>query len=89
MTPTATSLNGGHQNGHAAASRSQQLNLPRGIYVPVVTPFLSKEQDEAVDIPALQNHCSRLADAGCGIVLMGTNGEGELWRLPTCYNSAC
>lgn len=80
MAPTATSLNG-HQNGHAAPASRSQLNLPRGIYVPVVTPFLSKEQDEAVDIPNLQQHCVRLAEAGCGIVLMGTNGEGENLNL--------
>jgi dihydrodipicolinate synthase/N-acetylneuraminate lyase len=43
-------------------------------YCPLVTPFT---QDEEVDFNALVKQVLRLAKAGMGIVLLGTNGEGE------------
>lgn len=46
--------------------------FPNGVYCPLVMPF-TKEGD--VDIAALQKQVVRLANAGMGIVLHGTNGE--------------
>ncbi|KDN41243.1 aldolase [Tilletiaria anomala UBC 951] len=80
MAPTASPLNGNgsaSSTHHTNGSSTSQPNVPGGIYVPIVTPFLSKEQGEELDLPTLQKHCGRLASAGCGIVLMGTNGEAS------------
>ena len=62
-TPTAS-------NGR----RRQPNTLPGGVYVPIVTPFKSNED---LDEVTLQTHCLRVANAGCGLVLMGTNGEAS------------
>jgi dihydrodipicolinate synthase/N-acetylneuraminate lyase len=45
-----------------------------GVYTPLITPMT---EDEQVDHPALEKQVIRLANAGMGIVLLGTNGEGE------------
>lgn len=45
-----------------------------GIYTPLVTPFTA---DEEVDLNAVTKQVLRLASAGSGIVLLGTNGEGR------------
>lgn len=45
-----------------------------GVYTPLITPMTS---DGQVNLPALGKQVVRLADAGMGIVLLGTNGEGE------------
>jgi hypothetical protein len=46
-----------------------------GPSVPLTTPF---REDESIDHEALAKQVVRLAKAGEGIVLLGTNGEGEL-----------
>ena len=46
-----------------------------GPSVPLTTPMRA---DESVDHEALAKQVVRLAKAGVGIVLLGTNGEGEL-----------
>jgi dihydrodipicolinate synthase/N-acetylneuraminate lyase len=45
-----------------------------GVYTPLITAMTD---DEQVDIDAVQKQVVRLADAGMGIVLLGTNGEGK------------
>lgn len=45
-----------------------------GVYCPLVTPM---HEDEEVNYDALQKQVVRLAKAGMGLVLLGTNGEGE------------
>lgn len=47
---------------------------PNGISVPLTTPF---KADETVDTEALAAQVVRLAKAGVGIVLLGTNGEAS------------
>lgn len=42
--------------------------------MPLTTPF---KADESIDHDALATQVVRLAKAGVGIVLLGTNGEGE------------
>lgn len=68
-----------------------------GPSVPLTTPF---REDESVDYEALAKQVVRLAKAGEGIVLLGTNGEGKLgdrdlicrqhvahlWQHLTCLN---
>lgn len=46
-----------------------------GPSVPLTTPM---KADESIDHDALAKQVVRLAKAGVGIVLLGTNGEGEL-----------
>lgn len=46
-----------------------------GVHCPLITPF--DPSTGAVAIDALKKQVVRLADAGMGIVLLGTNGEGE------------
>lgn len=46
-----------------------------GVHCPLVTPFDPSTGGVAVE--ALKKQVVRLADAGMGIVLLGTNGEGE------------
>lgn len=48
-----------------------------GMYVPVITPF---DDNEEIDFQKFEAHVRKVADAGCGIVVMGTNGEGEKRR---------
>lgn len=45
-----------------------------GPAVPLTTPF---KADESVDYEALAKQVVRLAKADVGIVLLGTNGEGQ------------
>lgn len=45
-----------------------------GVYTPLITPMTD---DEQVDLAALRKQVVRLADAGMGLVLLGTNGEGK------------
>jgi hypothetical protein len=58
-------------NGHAAPKRP----FRNGAYCPMITPF---KADESVDHDALASQVVRLAKAGMGIVVLGTNGEGAL-----------
>lgn len=51
--------------------------LRPGVYVPVVTPF-KPDGTEEIDLPVFKINITRLAKAGCGLVLMGTLGEGNL-----------
>jgi dihydrodipicolinate synthase/N-acetylneuraminate lyase len=46
----------------------------KGPSVPLTTPFRA---DESIDHEALAKQVVRLAKAKVGIVLLGTNGEGE------------
>ena len=55
-----------------------QRSFPNGVYTPLVTPFT---EDEELDIPNWQKAVLRLAKAGMGLVLLGTNGEGQSMRL--------
>lgn len=57
------------------AERASKLRP--GVYVPVVTPF-KPDGSEDVDLPVFKINIARLAKAGCGLVLMGTLGEGNL-----------
>jgi len=45
-----------------------------GVSVPLTTPFRA---DETIDTAALATQVVRLAKAGVGIVLLGTNGEAS------------
>lgn len=45
-----------------------------GVSVPLTTPFRA---DESIDTAALAAQVVRLAQAGVGIVLLGTNGEAS------------
>merc|ERR1711939_687329 len=45
-----------------------------GVYCPIVTPFT---KDEEIDFPNLKKQVVRLAKAGMGITLLGTNGEAS------------
>lgn len=56
-----------------SASSSPKL-WANGPSVPLTTPF---KADESIDHDALAKQVVRLAKAGVGIVLLGTNGEGE------------
>lgn len=47
---------------------------PNGVSVPLTTPF---KADESIDHAALAAQVVRLAQAGVGIVLLGTNGEAS------------
>ncbi|EPQ27852.1 uncharacterized protein PFL1_04596 [Pseudozyma flocculosa PF-1] len=60
----------GNGNGHAAATRP----LHTGIYSPLVTPF---DANEEIDYKAWEQHVVRVAGAGVGLVVMGTNGEAS------------
>lgn len=46
--------------------------LPKGIYAPIITPFLDNEE---VDYDSLAKHVVRLGRAQCGLVLQGTTAE--------------
>jgi hypothetical protein len=58
----------------SAANGHPSRPWANGVSVPLATPFRA---DESVDHPALAAQVTRLAKAGVGIVLLGTNGEGE------------
>lgn len=51
-----------------------QRPFNNGVYTPLITAMTD---DEQVDLNAVKKQVVRLADAGMGIVLLGTNGEGE------------
>lgn len=53
-----------------------QRQFNKGIYVPIVTPFLDNED---LDLEALRRHVVRIGSAGAGIVVQGTTAEGE-WQ---------
>ena len=53
---------------------------PNGVAVPLITPF-STTPERLVDHSALASQVVRVAQAGCGIVLLGTNGEGTSFRF--------
>lgn len=57
-----------------------------GPSVPLTTPF---REDETIDHEALAKQVVRLAKAGEGIVLLGTNGEGESRRVKSLDPGAC
>jgi hypothetical protein len=69
---TANQTNG--TNGHSTTTRP----FNDGVYTPLITAMT---EDEEVDLEAVKKQVVRLADAGMGIVLLGTNGEGEWTRL--------
>ena len=56
------------------ANGTSSRKWANGPSVPLTTPF---RDDESVDHEALAKQVVRLAKAGEGIVLLGTNGEGE------------
>jgi dihydrodipicolinate synthase/N-acetylneuraminate lyase len=58
----------------SAANGHPSRPWANGVSVPLATPFRA---DESVDHAALAAQVTRLAKAGVGIVLLGTNGEGE------------
>jgi dihydrodipicolinate synthase/N-acetylneuraminate lyase len=60
-------------NGHGASPKRPFSN---GAYCPLITPF--KSDDESIDHDALARQVVRLAKAGMGIVVLGTNGEGSV-----------
>lgn len=55
-------------------TRIYLITIIHSSYTPLVTPFT---HDEEVDWDALVKQVLRLANARMGIVLLGTNGEGE------------
>lgn len=62
-----------HSNGaNGANGHYAPLPLQAGIYSPLVTPFSA---DEEIDYAAWKTHVLRIAGAGVGLVIMGTNGE--------------
>lgn len=65
----------------AVYPRTFQADLshpPSSSYCPLTTPFLAGSEE--LDLPAWNTQVLRLAQAGMGLVLLGTNGEGE-WRI--------
>ena len=77
-------------NIHTPSSETMSANgtssrkWANGPSVPLTTPF---REDESIDYEALAKQVVRLAKAGEGIVLLGTNGEGKLW-CPTSASPA-
>lgn len=57
-----------------SANGTSSRKWANGPSVPLTTPF---RDDESIDHDALAKQVVRLAKAGEGIVLLGTNGEGE------------
>jgi dihydrodipicolinate synthase/N-acetylneuraminate lyase len=55
------------------ANGTSSRKWANGPSVPLTTPF---RDDESIDHEALAKQVVRLAKAGEGIVLLGTNGEG-------------
>ncbi|KAK4699291.1 4-hydroxy-2-oxoglutarate aldolase, partial [Phenoliferia sp. Uapishka_3] len=56
------------------ATAAPRRPFPNGVYCPLITPFLENEE---LDIPAWETQVLRLAKAGMGLVLLGTNGEAS------------
>lgn len=65
------------QNGTSNGGPTRKFE--NGVYTPLITPMTD---DEQVDLDALRKQVVRLAEAGMGLVLLGTNGEGEFASLP-------
>lgn len=81
-TDSSVNVNGnGNGNGAIAVARP----FLNGVYCPLITPF--EEDTGKVNLGALKKQVVRLADAGMGIVLLGTNGEGELVLCFLCLLS--
>lgn len=59
---------------NGSTNNASTRKFENGVYTPLITPMTD---DEQVDIAALRKQVVRLADAGMGLVLLGTNGEGE------------
>lgn len=55
-------------NGH------QPVPLQAGVWTPLATPF---DTNEEIDYAAWKTHVLRIASAGSGLVIMGTNGEAH------------
>ncbi|KAJ9110192.1 hypothetical protein QFC20_003044 [Naganishia adeliensis] len=62
----------GQTNG--STNNASTRKFENGVYTPLITPMTD---DEQVDIAALRKQVVRLADAGMGLVLLGTNGEAS------------
>ncbi|KAH8816077.1 hypothetical protein F5884DRAFT_872584 [Xylogone sp. PMI_703] len=56
---------------------AKACRLQPGVYAPILTPF-SKSDTEEINYPAFEAAVSRLAEAGVGLVVSGTLGEGPL-----------
>lgn len=72
--PSTTMPSTNASNGQSGSRTLPSRPFHNGVYCPLITPFTA---DEQIDIPALQKQVIRMASAGMGIVLLGTNGEGE------------
>ncbi|KAJ9125496.1 hypothetical protein QFC22_000457 [Naganishia vaughanmartiniae] len=59
-------------NGQTNGTTSRKFE--NGVYTPLTTPMT---EDEEIDIASLKKQVVRLANAGMGIVLLGTNGEAS------------
>jgi hypothetical protein len=59
---------------HGTSNGPPTRKFENGVYTPLITPMTD---DEQVDLDALRKQVVRLAEAGMGLVLLGTNGEGE------------
>ncbi|GFZ48816.1 hypothetical protein JCM24511_06565 [Saitozyma sp. JCM 24511] len=68
----------------SAANGHPSRPWANGVSVPLATPFRA---DESVDHAALAAQVTRLAKAGVGIVLLGTNGEAS--HLTPAERKAC
>jgi dihydrodipicolinate synthase/N-acetylneuraminate lyase len=66
------------------ANGTSSRKWANGPSVPLTTPF---RDDESIDHEALAKQVVRLAKAGEGIVLLGTNGEGESHTDKARYHS--
>ncbi|SNX86962.1 related to dihydrodipicolinate synthetase family protein [Melanopsichium pennsylvanicum] len=51
----------------------QPTPLAAGVWTPLATPF--KPHTEELDLASFRTHVARVASAGSGLVIMGTNGE--------------
>lgn len=76
MSTNGSSSSSSHPYG---ASRP----FPNGVYTPLTTAMTA---DEQINLEAVKKQVLRLANVGMGIVLLGTNGEGELTRKPHFEN---
>lgn len=63
-------------NGSSTNGTSVSRPFTDGVYCPLITPFTPGSEE--LDVPALQKQVVRLAKAGMGLVLLGTNGEGKI-----------
>ena len=72
--PAATASS--HTNGNGATNGfyRPERAFNNGVYTPLITAMTD---DEQVNLEAVKKQVVRLADSGMGIVLLGTNGEGQ------------